>query len=138
VSSFNVSSLPGSPILNYAGSIGNASVSPEISHPKWKANTTIGYGIGPFSAAVHWRLIDGMKHQNQVANPADTTPGVDTYNYFDADVHWVFNDELTLSAGITNIADRGPPFVSGQPLTTDSATYDIIGRTYYLTVKAHL
>jgi iron complex outermembrane recepter protein len=26
--------------------------------------------------------------------------------------------------------------VSGQPLTTDSATYDIIGRTYYVGFKS--
>jgi outer membrane receptor protein involved in Fe transport len=138
LSSFNVASLPGSPILNYAGSIGNASVSPEISHPKWKSNTTFGYAIGPLSAAVHWRMIDAMKHQNQVGNPSDTTPGVPSYNYFDADIHWTATENLTLSAGITNIGDNTPPFVSGQPLTTDTATYDIIGRSYYITVKAHL
>jgi hypothetical protein len=39
-------------------------------------------------------------------------------------------------AGLTNIGDKGPPFVSGQPLTTDSATYDIIGRTYYVGFKS--
>lgn len=34
-----------------------------------------------------------------------------------------------LTAGLTNVADKTPPFVSGQPLTTDTATCDIIGRT---------
>jgi outer membrane receptor for ferrienterochelin and colicin len=79
-----------------------------------------------------------MKHQNQVGNPTDTTPGVPTYNYFDADFHWAVREGLILSAGVTNIGDKGPPFVSGQPLTTDSATYDIIGRSYYVSVKANL
>jgi hypothetical protein len=32
--------------------------------------------------------------------------------------------------------DKGPPFVSGQPLTTDTATYDIIGCTYYVGFKS--
>jgi RNA polymerase sigma factor (sigma-70 family) len=32
--------------------------------------------------------------------------------------------------------EKAPPFVSGQPLTTDTATYDIIGRTYYAGFKA--
>jgi iron complex outermembrane receptor protein len=136
LNSFKVSSLPGTPILDYAGSIGNASVSPEISHPRWKANTTVGYVLGPVSAALHWRFIDKMKHQDLVSNPTATTPGVPSYNYFDADVHWRVRENLELSAGVTNIGDKQPPFVSAQPLTTDTATYDIIGRTYYVTLKA--
>jgi iron complex outermembrane receptor protein len=112
-------------------------VSPEIAHPTWKANTTVGYAVGPVSAAVHWRYIDGMQHQDLVVNPAATTPGVPAYNYFDADIHWAVREGIVLSAGVTNIGDKAPPFVSGQPLTTDTATYDIIGRTYYLNLKAH-
>ncbi|MDB5466040.1 MAG: hypothetical protein JWQ46_802, partial [Phenylobacterium sp.] len=136
LNSFRVSSLPGTPILDYAGSIGNASVSPEISHPRWKASTTVGYVLGPVSAALHWRFIDKMKHQDLVSSPTATTPGVPSYNYFDADVHWRVRENLELSAGVTNIGDKQPPFVSAQPLTTDTATYDIIGRTYYMTLKA--
>ena len=45
-------------------------------------------------------------------------------------------EHLELTAGLTNIANKAPPFVSGQPLTTDTATYDIIGRTYYVGFKA--
>jgi outer membrane receptor for ferrienterochelin and colicin len=77
-----------------------------------------------------------MKHQDLVVDPTSTTPGVPTYNYFDIDAHWAVIDHLELVAGLTNIGDKGPPFVSGQPLTTDSATYDIIGRTYYVGFKA--
>jgi outer membrane receptor protein involved in Fe transport len=134
--SFKVSSLPGSPVLDYVGSIGNSAVSPQISHPRWKANTTLGYAVGPVQTALHWRFIDKMKHQDLVANPAATTRGVPAYNYFDVDVHWAVREGLDLSAGLTNLTDKGPPFVSGQPLTTDSATYDIIGRTWYVAVKA--
>ncbi len=136
IHTFKVSSLPGSPVLDYAGSIGNAEVSPEISHPHWKANTAFGYAIGPVSAALHWRYIAAMKHQDLVVDPAATTPGVGTYNYFDIDAHWNVMQHLELTAGLTNIADKAPPFVSGQPLTTDTATYDIIGRTYYVGFKA--
>ena len=136
VNSFNVASLPGSKTLDFAGSIGNASVSPEIAHPRWKANTTVGYVVGPWSAAVHWRFIDKMKHQDVVLDPTATTPGVPAYNYFDIDAHWTVRPGLDLSVGVTNLTDKAPPFVSGQPLTTDSATYDIIGRAYYATIKA--
>jgi iron complex outermembrane receptor protein len=133
---FKVSSLPGSPVLDYAGSIGNSEVSPEMAHPHWKANTAFGYSIGPVTAAVHWRYIAAMKHQDLVVDPTSTTPGVGTYNYFDFDAHWNVIEHLELTAGLTNIGDKAPPFVSGQPLTTDTATYDIIGRTYFVGFKA--
>lgn len=136
VHSFDVAALPGSPILDYAGSIGNAQVSPEISHPRWKANTSLGYAIGPVSAALHWRYIAAMKHQDRVVDPTATTPGVPAYSYFDLEAHWAVFEKLNISAGLTNLFDKGPPFVSGQPLTTDTATYDIIGRTYYVGASA--
>jgi outer membrane receptor protein involved in Fe transport len=136
VHSFDVSALPGSPVLDYAGSIGNAQVSPEISHPRWKGNTSLGYAIGPVSAALHWRYISAMKHQDQVVDPTATTPGVPAYSYFDFEAHWAAMDHLEINAGLTNLFDKAPPFVSGQPLTTDTATYDIIGRTYYVGVTA--
>jgi iron complex outermembrane recepter protein len=133
---FDVSALPGSPVLDYAGSIGNTQVSPEMAHPHWKANTAFGYSIGPITTTLHWRYIAAMKHQDVVVDPTSKTPGVPTYNYFDFDAHWAVIDHLELTAGLTNIGDKAPPFVSGQPLTTDSATYDIIGRTYYVGFKA--
>jgi iron complex outermembrane receptor protein len=133
---FDVALLPGSPVLDFAGSIGNSQVSPEMSHPHWKANTAFGYAIGPVSAAVHWRYIAAMKHQDLVVDPTATTPGVGTYNYFDFDAHWNVIEHLELTAGLTNIGDKAPPIVSGQPLSTDTATYDIIGRTYYVGFKA--
>jgi len=133
---FNVASLPGSPVLDYAGSIGNSSVSPQIAHPEWKANTSIGYTNGPFTISATWRYIDAMIHQDKVANPASATPGVPSYSYFDLNAALHLNDRYDFTAGFTNITDEAPPFVSGQPLTTDSGTYDIIGRTFFVGVKA--
>jgi outer membrane receptor protein involved in Fe transport len=130
--SFDVSSLPGSPVLDFAGSIGNTEVSPEMAHPHWKANTAFGYAIGPVTTTLRWRYIAAMKDQDVVVDPTSTTPGVPSYNYFDIDAHWSVFEHLDVTAGLTNIGNKTPPFVSGQPLTTDSATYDIIGRTYYV------
>jgi outer membrane receptor protein involved in Fe transport len=133
---FDVSALPGSPVLDYAGSIGNTQVSPEMAHPHWKATTAFGYLIGPVTTTLRWRYIAAMKHQDVVVDPTSTTPGVASYSYFDFDAHWAVVEHLELMAGLTNIGNKTPPFVSGQPLTTDSATYDIIGRTYYVGFKS--
>ena len=135
IRSFKVSSLPGSPVLDYAGSIGNASVSPQVSHPEWKAVSSLGYSIGGFAITGRWRYIDGMIHQDRVVNPAATTPGVPSFSYFDADFAFRVNDRFQFTGGVTNIGNKAPPFVSGQPLTTDSATYDIIGRSFFVGAK---
>ena len=45
------------------------------------------------------------------------------------------NKHLTLSAGINNIGDKSPPFIGSLELRTDAATYDVIGRTWYLAAK---
>ena len=133
--SFKVSSLPGSPVLDYVGSIGNNAVSPQIAHPRWKTNTSLGYTSGAFTITGRWRFIDKMIHQDKVVNPAAVTPGVPAYSYFDADFTVNVSDRFQFTGGITNIGNKAPPFVSGQPLTTDSATYDIIGRSFFVGAK---
>jgi len=138
---YDVAGLLGSPTLNYAGSVGFGGVGGvggDISHPKWKSSTGIGYTLGDFSTTLRWRYIDKMIHSDLVQNAAATTPGVPAYNYFDIDAHYNINRSVTLSLGVTNLGDKAPPFVSGAPLTTDGATYDVIGRTWYISLKAKM
>ncbi len=132
---YKVAGLLGSPTLNYAGSIGYDPGTGDISHPKWKANTGVTYSVGGFSGTVRWRYIGGMKHVDQVVNPAATTPGVSAYSYFDLDAHYAFNDHFSIGAGVTNLGDKAPPYVNSAALRTDSALYDIIGRTWFVSGK---
>ncbi len=133
---YRVSGLLGSPTLNYAGSIGFGDVGGNISHPRWKANTALTYRIGGFDGTVRWRYIGPMQHFDRVANSAATTPGVSAYSYFDIDLGYKINDRFSISAGINNLSDKGPPFVNATPLTTDAATYDVVGRSFHVSMKA--
>ena len=76
-----------------------------------------------------------MVHQSTVLDPTSVTPGVPAYNYFDVDARYSFRN-LELGVGVTNLSDKGPPAVSGAPLNTDPASYDIIGRAYFINLKA--
>ena len=125
----------GSPTLNYAGSIGYDPGTGDISHPKWKANTGITYSNGGFSGTVRWRYIGGMVHVDRVINPAATTAGVPAFSYFDLDAHYAFNEHFSIGAGVTNLTDKAPPYVNSAALRTDSALYDIIGRTWFVSAK---
>jgi iron complex outermembrane receptor protein len=133
---YKVAGLFGSPTLNYAGSVGYDVGSGDISHPKWKANTGVTYSIGAFSGTVRWRYIGDMKHVDQVVNPTATTAGVSAYSYFDLDARYAFNERFSIGAGVTNLADKGPPYVSAASLRTDPALYDIIGRTWFVSAKS--
>lgn len=132
---YSVAGLFGSPTLNYAGSVGYDSGSGDISHPTWRANTGFTYSNGGFSGTFRWRYIGEMKHVDKVVNPAATTPGVSAYSYFDFDTHYAFNDRFSIGAGVTNLTDKGPPYVTAASLRTDPALYDVIGRTWFVSAK---
>ncbi len=142
--SLTISGVPAVPSLNYAGTIGDTATAiaadgssiSDLSHPKWKANTMLGYANGPFGVALHWRYISSMADLMDGPNSGD--PGVPAYSYFDLNGHWQATSNIEITAGVTNLADKGPPRVAGAPLLTDAATYDVVGRTYYVGVKADL
>jgi iron complex outermembrane recepter protein len=133
---YTVAGLLGSPTLNYAGSAGFGGVGGGISHPKWKVNTSLTYGNDRFKATMLWRYVDKMIHSDRVVNPASTTAGVPAYSYFDVNVELNVDRRFSFGLAVTNLTDKTPPFISASPLTTDAATYDVIGRTFYASVKA--
>jgi iron complex outermembrane receptor protein len=100
------------------------------SHPKWKANTSLGYTIGGFNAAVHWRYIGG---QTELEAP---NLAIAPVSYFDLDAHYKINPTFTISVGVNNIGDKSPPFIGTLELRTDAATYNVIGRTFHASIKA--
>ncbi|MEO5494995.1 MAG: TonB-dependent receptor [Sphingomonas sp.] len=132
---YRVAGLLGSPTLNYAGSAGYGGVGGGITHPKWKINTSIGYLSDDFRATLLWRHISSMVHSDLVANPASTTQGIKAYNYLDLNFGFNVAKLFTLGFGVNNLTDKAPPFISASPLTTDAATYDVIGRSFYASVK---
>ena len=135
---YTVAGLLGAPTRNYSGSAGFGSVGGGISHPKWKVNTSIGYELEDFNAKLTWRHISPMIHSDLLANPASTTPSISAYNYLDLHAEFDVSERFSLGMGITNLTDKAPPFISASPLTTDAATYDVIGRTFQLSARLKL
>ncbi|WP_298164421.1 TonB-dependent receptor, partial [Novosphingobium sp.] len=133
---YTVAGLLGSPTRDYAGTAGFGGVGGGISHPKWKINTSLTYVRDGFSTTLAWRHISSMIHSDLLANPASTTPGIAAYNYLDLNASIDVTERFSLSLGVSNLADKTPPFISASPLTTDAATYDVIGRTFFASVKA--
>lgn len=130
---FTVTPSDGTGAVEYSGKVTDGLVTSDgenlYSHPHWKANSSITYNKGPFTGSLRWRYIGGMDNLD--------LPGsrVSAVNYFDIDAHYAVKKDWVLSAGINNLADQGPPFISTLELRTDAATYDVIGRTWYVAAK---
>ena len=133
---YKVAGLLGSPTFNYAGTAGFGGVGGGISHPRWKTSTSLTYANGGISGTFLWRHISRQIHSDLLANPASTTPSVGAYNYFDLNAQFEIAKRFTLGFGVSNLTDKAPPFISAAPLTTDAATYDVIGRTFFASLKA--
>lgn len=130
VDKYEVQSVQGGPVYDYAGFVGTL--------PTWKATSHVRYAQGPASVGLRWRYIDAMEHSSKVLNPNSTTPSIDAFNYFDLFGGWKFGERLQLKAGINNLLDKGPPQVGGTPGSTHNSTYDIYGRQYFVGLSVKL
>ncbi|MDE1918183.1 MAG: TonB-dependent receptor [Sphingomonadales bacterium] len=120
-------------VTRYAGAISDTLVTADgenlYAHPRWKANSFVTYNNGPFTGTLRWRYIGGMANLDA---PGSSVPSV---SYFDLDAHYTFDKRITISAGVNNLGDKSPPFIGTLELRTDAATYDVVGRSFYMAAK---
>lgn len=130
--SFKIRNLIGSPFQEYAGTILNTQIDPLSSaRPRWKSLVSATYTNDTFDIGVRWRYIDAMKNAGNVGNTG-TVPGVKSVDYFDLLASVRIPGGLQLRAGVTNLLDRAPPQVSTVIGNTDYATYDLVGRRFFV------
>jgi len=133
---YTVTPSDGTAATDYAGAISDTFVTSDgenlYSHPRWKANSHLSFMRSAFTATLRWRYIGAM------ANLDDATQPVPAVSYFDADVHYALSDKVSFNAGVNNLANKSPPYIGTLELRTDAATYDVIGRTWYLSAKLKL
>lgn len=99
--------------------------------PEWRWTTSLGYTVGGFDADVRWRHVGEM---TDFSFPDFT---LDAVEYLDLTLGYTFSDYnldgLRLRAGVTNLTDEDPViYPSQQQSNTDPATYDILGRRYFV------
>jgi iron complex outermembrane receptor protein len=127
-SKFDVTPIPGGNVEHHAGTVSNLIGS---NYAKWKILSSARWSWSALEFGVRWRYISAVQDffaQNQAA-PA--------YNYFDADARWKITDTFELRAGVNNIADKQPPvYTSSIEANTDPSTYDVLGRRYFVGLKA--
>ena len=111
--------------------------------------TTIGYNQGSWGFNVRHQYWPELKHNDcraatataasQVACQYSTLPD---YSLFAVSGNYRFADKYNVAVGVENLLDEEPPCVGANPLntpyptdcthTTDGATYDPLGRRFYV------
>jgi iron complex outermembrane receptor protein len=123
--------------------------------PKYKFTTNLTYGIGPFSAFLQGRWIDGgildrtfrectsncvLANGLQDPNTIDDNTVPSTF-YMDMTLKFrALDDDLEIYGTVTNLLDRDPvytPGVIGRAGTNEFNTslYDVVGRRYVVGVN---
>ncbi|MGH8193045.1 MAG: TonB-dependent receptor domain-containing protein, partial [Woeseiaceae bacterium] len=98
--------------------------------PEWKWTMSLGYAWQGFDGDVRWRHVGEM---NDLSFPDFK---LDAVEYLDLTLGYSFSNRLEglgLRAGVTNLTDEDPViYPSQQQSNTDPATYDVLGRRYFV------
>ena len=127
LSHYKVQTLPGTAFQDFAGT--NTIGSPR---PAWKALTTVGYRSDRFGLGVRWRFLDAMDDITAVTTPTTPQVGVAAYHLFDVFGTINVTESFSLRGGVTNLFDHSIPLVASSQTSTDPATFDIVGRSFYV------
>jgi iron complex outermembrane recepter protein len=136
---YSVQTLPGTAFANFAGTNTIAPSSTTAgSFPRWKGLTSFGYHVGGADIALRWRVQSAMEDVTFVTTPKTPGIGVGAYNLFDLFGSYAIDKTWSVRAGITNLMNHGPVFVSSSQTSTDPGEFDVVGRSYFVGVHMKL
>ncbi len=139
---FEIQTLPGSPFVDYAGTIQNVQVDQFTSaRPRWKATSGLRYDNADFGLGLRWRYIGSMDNSANVGIANPTLPRTKSISYFDLDAVTRVSKRFELRAGVANLGNRKPPVTVPVAIGTynyDLNTYDLVGRRFFVAIKARL
>jgi hypothetical protein len=105
-----------------------------LVQPAYRHTAGMGWLFDKGVVQFDWNRIG--KVRSSTVGSTETIAAQDT---FDLSASYKFTDVVTMSAGLYNIFDKSPPFVStGGVFNTFPDTYDIMGRTVGISLTAHL
>ena len=131
------SQIIGAAPIDCAGFFGSCTAQGAGGSPDFKALFMATYNSGPLLLRTQVRHINGL---DPLPNIAAATPVVvDSVTYVDLSATFRFNDSLEIYGGIDNAFDEAPPLLTsswGGDANTDVTLYDVIGRRYFLGMRA--
>jgi len=124
--------------IDCAGFFGSCTAQGAGGSPDFKALFMATFDSGPLMLRTQARYIAGLQPLPTIAA---TTPVVaDAVTYVDFSASFRFNDAFEIYAGIDNAFDEEPPLLTsswGGDANTDVTLYDVVGRRYFLGMRAN-
>jgi iron complex outermembrane recepter protein len=108
----------------------------------WRATSRVGYSWAGLSVGLDWIHLPSIKDASASTNPTTKILPVSSYDLFNLSANYGFLDKYSVRVGIDNLLDKDPPVVGANPGVTTSSNvtntgfYDVLGRRFYVGVKA--
>jgi outer membrane receptor protein involved in Fe transport len=107
----------------------------------YKTFSHVGYSWNGLSTSLGWLHLPSIRAAAASTNPTTTIQGAPAYDLLYLSAGYSF-DKYSVRVGVDNLLDKDPPVTQSNPgVTTASNTtvpgdYDVLGRRYYIGVKA--
>jgi outer membrane receptor protein involved in Fe transport len=127
---------PSSPTVDCAGFVSGSVCG--RAFPELKTQFRMHYESGKIGLNLRWLHIGAVQDAKVLVTPGNppVNSRIEAKNYFDLGVEANVSENVSLLAGIINLTDENPPLLESQvDARTDPATYDVIGRRYYVSAR---
>ncbi len=130
---FDFQSDPGSPTLELAGKFGTDPYQGDVPavFAEYRVNGRIGFTRDNWGASWTTRWFSETDDINADASNFDNI--ADSIAYHDIQGYFIFNNDITFTAGIRNLTDEDPPYMTNNDdMNTINFSYDTAGSYYYV------
>lgn len=129
---YDVRPFPGADVIEYAGKITGG----RGSYAKWRAYTSLTMKREAWSGSYSMQYIGSADDIN--ATPGDIGDHAPSVTYHNVQLKYSPAKSLDVALGIDNLYDKKAPFIqSYTDANTDTMTYDLLGRRWYVRVGYH-
>ena len=132
------SQIIGAPVIDCAGFFGSCTAQGAGGSPDFKSQFLTSFKSGPLMLRLQARYLDGLKPLPALVQ-ALTPVVADDVTYVDFAASFNFNDSIEIYGGVDNAFNEEPPLLTsswGGDANTDVTLYDVVGRRYFMGLRA--
>jgi iron complex outermembrane receptor protein len=146
---YKSTNLPGTPMVDYAGTLGPNQNALNPGAFRYRSLTTIGYGIGGARLSLQWQHLPSVDQAGaatfvpSAAVPTYNFTAFPSYDLFNLNASYEFTDDFRIRFGIDNLLNTAPPRANVNTIADlnlgqlpgggfNSNFYDVQGRRFYL------
>ncbi len=123
----------GSLVVHEAGTLDTNNLK---AYPHWRALAHVGWQRGAWQLAYALQYIGGYAEEVPLDDDVTYHHVIPDVMYHDVECAYELMSKTRLRFGIDNVTGKDPPFVdNNSAANTDTATYRLLGRTYFADIR---